>query len=160
MSKKKISLFFLLLLVLASSVYASILYTLTVTQTMKLKSSYSLELRRADGTTVIASYSWGDFEEAEGKQMFNEIVKLYNVGNKAVTINITTSPLAGSLGWQLVIGNEDNTKNYLTDSTTTYLFTTFTIGVGSYEGLKILLKEQTASAGVSSSIGLRFNVVE
>ena len=159
MNRKRVTIYVagLSVVLLVGAVLGATLYQLSIPMTAKLEMAYSLELRRADGTTVITSYDWGVFSESQQKMMYDEVVQLWNIGNTEVTVNITeTRPIGWDQGWNVRVFNVDKTKTYYQNEA----YSTFTIAIGGYEGLQIELREVTASGGVECSLTLCFDVIE
>jgi hypothetical protein len=129
---------------------AQVLYTLTVSNTMRLSLELGLELRD-DLDNVITSYAWGDFDDGQLKHMCGSIgsglVHLVNLGNGDVDVEWnSTCPVE----WQLVVKNGGSSWSSGTSKN---------IAVGGELVLEIDLLEKTAMGGVDYSFDLNFNVV-
>jgi hypothetical protein len=150
-----------LVALLSGALAYTILYQLDVSNTMKLKFAYMLELRNLTTQAVIASYDWGQFEHSQGKSMLDgtpsaPAVALYNVGNVEVTVYVDCTPnLAPE--WTLIVeGNAVvNKAFYTTDGT----HNTFTLAPNASMELVIRLTELTAVPGQDYSFTLNFEVV-
>lgn len=85
----KIIIGLLIAVALMGTALAQVLYTLSITNTMRLNLTTNLELRNGVGDAVTA-YAWGDFSESELKRMYSEtgdgLMHLYNLGNSAVNV--------------------------------------------------------------------------
>jgi hypothetical protein len=131
-------------------VLAETLYTLTVSNTMRLTLSTQLELRNGAGTAV-TSYAWGDFAENGLKRMDSEVgdglMHLYNLGNGAVNVQWTSNCPAG---WQLWL---------VVDGQTWTSGTSKSIPIGGHLDMEINMRELTANGGQAYTYDLNFNVV-
>lgn len=153
----------MLSMLLIGTALGAVLYTLTVSNQMRLTVAYGLELRRADGTTVISSYDWGDFGEGESKQMHSEVVQLWNTGNTPATITFDSDPAVKAQGWDLTIANATGTNLFLKDwaSTSAYQrWTVYDLAPDTYIPLNITLTEVSATPDGGDSFNLIFDVIE
>lgn len=129
---------------------ADVLYTLSVSNSMRLKLSTQLELRNGAGDTV-TSYAWGDFDENGLKRMDSEVgdglMHLYNLGNGAVNVQWSSTCPAGWQLW-LTVGGETWASG-----------TSKSIPIGGHLDMEINMKELTANGGQAYTYDLNFNVV-
>lgn len=140
----------LLSVLLVGVAVGAILYTLVVSNTMKLKTDYVLELRDYN-ELVITSYDWGDFQSGETKQMKGDVgtgfVHIQNVGNVAVDVTwVANVPLEWSIELPSVGGF------WVSGSTKL-------IAVGGSFEFKVLLTDVSSVAGVDYSFDFEFQIV-
>jgi len=129
---------------------AEVLYTLSVSNTMRLTLATQLELRNGVDA-VVTSYAWGDFSEGGLKRMYSDVgdgqMHLYNLGNGAVNVQwASTCPAT----WQLWI---------TVDGETWTSGTSKTIAIGGHLDMEINMRELTANGGQAYSYDLNFNIV-
>ena len=133
-----------------SVVFAQVLYTLTISNTMRLTLTTNLELRDSVGG-VVASYAWGDFADGEIKRMRSEVgggsLSLYNNCNGAVNVQWNSTV---PTGWQLWI---------TVDGESWMNGTSKAIAVGGSLVMEINLRELTAVGGQQNNFNLNFNIV-
>jgi hypothetical protein len=132
---------------------AATLYSLSVSNTMRLNVSYEL-LFETDAHVPVASVDWGGFDHLEAKVMKDVIgvnaVQIKNVGNTAVDVTWSSDLPSG---WTLSVV-------YLYDGTDWISGETKTLNVNTVIDMRITLTEVSASPGVDYSFDLNFDVVD
>jgi hypothetical protein len=86
---KKLSYSSVILLIgicLTSLAIADSLFALHISGSGNIKATMGLELRKSSDNTVVTSYSFGSIQKPSQTVMFNEPVRLYNIGNSIVTV--------------------------------------------------------------------------
>ena len=131
-------------------VLAQVVYTLAISNTMRLGLNANLELKDSAGG-VVTSYAWGDFTHSEMKRMCASVgdgsMYLLNNGNGAVNVQWNSTVPVGWLLWITVDGASWANS------------TSKALAVGGTLVMDINMKELTAVGGQQYNFNLNFNVV-
>lgn len=149
---KKLLIPLFLLGCLVGVVFGVTLYSLVISNTMRLQVGHGLELRDHSGSMIESPYDWADFSAGEMKEMSGGVCHLHNVGN--VLVNVAFVCDNCPVEWSLSVDGYINSNRVPWDSLLMEL------DVGENKMVWIELTEVSAIAGQDYSFDISFDVVD